>query len=265
MASSKGDTMTMRFFFWLALAFLAGCATPAPKESPPVADQAVTERILNRYPTDEEKFAIHAVPDSFFGASTSSRGSVAAGILLGPLGVAGNVAHVRSESERQAVPLKPLLAEDLRRVLAAQAPNAALESAPLPPRLYALVPSAAVEFQSDEEFRLRCSLNVSLMEGTNVLWRSRYLVPVEGAFTHAAPQDVDKAKAELGPCFGRAYALFQQHKTNRLGSFKEYEVVAEYTFHLQLLEWALPDRIIASDPLGLFERRRSDVKSIKPR
>ena len=255
-----------RVFMTCAVVFAAGCGTaPALKEPPAATDQALSERILSRYPSDQEKFAIYAVPDSFFGVSTSSRGSVAAGLLLGPLGVAGNVAYVRSESERQMVPVKALLAEDLRKTLATQAPNAAAEAGALPARHYALVPSATVEFRSDDEFRLRCNLSVALMDGGNEVWRARYLMQADGAFMHARSEDMAKATSELGTCLGRAYALFQSHKANRLGGFKEHEVVAEYTMHLQVLESALPERIIAADPLGLFEWRKSDVKSFKPR
>jgi hypothetical protein len=246
--------------------FIVACAIAAPKEPPPLSGQASSEHVLTRHPSDEEKWAGYSVPESYFGVTTSSRGSLLAGLLLGPLGVAANVASAKSESERQATPLKSLLSEDLRKALIAQATNAVPdEAASIPRRHFALIPSAALDFRSDEQFRLRCALNAALVEDGKVVWRSRYLLQVEGMFVRTAPEDVAKAASELGPCLGRAYVLFQKHKANQLGPFKEYSVKADYNLNVPVLESVLPDRIIYSDHLGLFEYRKSDVRSITPR
>lgn len=250
----------------LATGFTIACAIAAPKESPPLSDQASMERIPARHPSDEEKWAGYSVPDSYFGVTTSSQGSLLAGLLLGPIGVAANVANARSESERQAAPLKTLLSADLRKIFIGQAPNALPgEAASTPGRYFALVPSAALDFRSDDQFKLRCALNAALIDDGRVLWRSRYLLQVEGTFIRTTPEDVARATSELGPCLGRAYALFGKHKANQLGQFKEYSVRADYNLNVPVLESALPDRIIYSDHLGIFEYRKSDVRSVTPR
>lgn len=219
-----------------------------------------------RHPSVEEKWAGYSVPDSYFGVTTSSRGSLLAGLLLGPVGVAANVASAKTESERQAEPLKALLSEDLRKMLMSQAPTALpAEAASMPGRYFALVPSAALDFRSDDQFKLRCALNAALVDDGRELWRSRYLLQVEGTYARTTPEDVAKATSELGSCLGRAYALFQKHKANQLGPFKEYSVRADYNLSVPVLESVLPDRIIYSDHLGLFEYRKSDVHSVTPR
>ena len=127
------------------------------------------------------------------------------------------------------------------------------------------MPSAALDFLSDDEFKLRCALNVSLLDEGKQSWGSRYLVQIEGVFVRSNPGSVAKAPAELGSCLGKAYDLFQRHKTNRLGPFKEYSVKADYDLVVPVLESALPGRVIYLDQLGAFEYRKSDVKSVTPR
>ena len=241
------------------------CGIAAPKEPPPAAAATAAEFIPSRLASEREKWAGYSVPDSAFGVTTSTRGSLLAGLLLGPIGVAANVAQAKSESERQAVPLKQLLSTDLRKVLGTVVPNATYAEAPTDGRHFTLIPSAALDFRSDDEFKLRCALNVALVDGGKEIWQSRYLVQVEGLFTRNTPSDIEKSVSETGPCLEKAYSLFRRHKTNKLGSFKEYSVRADYNLSVPVLESALPDRVIYSDHLGLFEYRKSDIRSVTPR
>jgi hypothetical protein len=241
------------------------CGIAAPKEPPPPAAATALEFIPGRLPSEREKWAGYSVPASSFGVTTSTRGSLLAGLLLGPVGVAVNVAQAMSESERQAVPLKQLLSTDLRKALGSLLPNASFAEAPTTGGHFTLVPSAALDFRSDDEFKLRCALNVALVDGGKEIWQSRYLVQVEGLFVRNVPSDIDNAVAEAGSCLEKAYSLFRRHKTNELGPYKDYSVRADYNLSVPVLESALPDRVIYSDHLGLFEYRKSDVRSVTPR
>lgn len=241
------------------------CGIAAPKEPPPAAAATAVELIPGRLPSEREKWAGYSVPDSSFGVTTSTRGSLLAGLLLGPVGVAVNVAQAKSESERQALPLKQLLSTDLRKALITLVPNASFAEVTTAGGYFTLVPSAALDFRSDDEFKLRCALNVALVDDKKEIWQSRYLVQVEGLFVRNAPSDIDKAVAETGSCLEKAYSLFRRHKTNELGPFKDYSVRADYNLSVPVLESALPDRVIYSDHLGLFEYRKSDVRSVTPR
>ena len=227
--------------------------------------QAQEERIVERYPTAEEKWAGHSVQASHFGVSTSSGGSLVAALLV-PFGAAANAAYVQTENERQAAPLREMFKTDLRAALAARAPGAKRgDPAPGTGAYFALVPSAALDLRSDDEFNVRCALNVSLVEGGKELWRSRYVVQNEGTFARAKQEDIARAEAELGSCLAKAHDLFHRHKARQLGELKEYAVTAAYAMNVPVVQSALPGRVIYVDHLGLFEIRKSDVKSLTPR
>jgi hypothetical protein len=242
-----------------------GVGLPAQAKEPPTAeDRNTVEYVGTRFPTESEKASGHAVPDSYFGVTTMRRGSLVLGLLLGPLGAAANAAHVQSESEKAASPMKALLAEDLRKALLAAAPTLSAE-APGPKRHFQLVPSAGLRFQTDETYRLMCILHAQLMDQGKEVWRARYVVNTGTTYTSTSSEDAKGAAAALQPCLAQAYALYRMHKDNALGSLKGYDIRAGHPFGGPVVERLLPDRVVLVEPRhGLFEIFKGDVTKMEP-
>src|SRR5437868_2686576 len=92
----------------------------SPKEPPPESERAAPVQVASRMPTDKEKFTLHSVPNSYFGINPARRGSAILGILLGPLGVAANMAYNDKEGSRQGSGLRDVLGLDLSAGLRAK-------------------------------------------------------------------------------------------------------------------------------------------------
>jgi len=137
----------------IVASLLSACASITPKMPPAATAGAVpTVYLANRMPTPREKFAIHSVENSYFGV-TDARGSLLLGLLLGPIGVAANMAHVRGESERRSDEVKSLLALDAGALLRAESPDlrSATDAADGGRRLE-VIPAATLTFVADDTF-----------------------------------------------------------------------------------------------------------------
>ena len=107
----------------IVVSLLSACGSVTPKMPPEATDGTMpTTYLANRMPTPQEKFAMHSVENSYFGV-TDTRRSLALGLLLGPIGVAANMAHVRGESERRSDEVKSLLGLDAGALLRTEAPD----------------------------------------------------------------------------------------------------------------------------------------------
>ena len=93
----------------IVVSLLSACGSVTPKMPPEATGGTMpTTNLANRMPTPQEKFAMHSVENSYFGV-TDTRRSLPLGLLLGPIGVAANMAHVRGESGTMAAELSVCL------------------------------------------------------------------------------------------------------------------------------------------------------------
>ena len=252
----------------LVASLLSACVIPVTPKMPPetIGGALPTAFLANRMPTPKEKFAIHSVENSYFGVSDVRR-SLPLGVVLGPLGVAANMAHVSGESERRSEEVKSLLALDAGTLLRAAAPDLRpADGAGIDRRRVEVVPSAALLFVDDDSFELTCFVNVVMLEGANETWRARYGVNAEGAFKVKSSDLPGTMTAELSACLGRAYGLYRAHFAGELRPYRDYAIeTKDYTRYMPVYESGLPSRVIAYDGLGVIELRRSGVRKLTPR
>jgi len=251
----------------IVASLLSACASITPKMPPEATAGAVpTAYLANRMPTPREKFAMHSVENSYFGV-TDARGSLPLGLLLGPIGVAANMAYVRGESERRSDEVKSLLALDAGALLLAEVPDlrSAADAANDGRRLE-VIPAAALIFVADDTFQFICFVNVVMFENATETWRARYGVNAEGKFNVTSPDLSGTMTAELSACLKRAYGLFRAHFAGGLGPFRDYAIeTTDLTLYMPIYESGLPARVIGNDGIGLIELRRSGVRKLTPR
>ena len=209
---------------------------------------------------------MHSVENSYFGV-TDTRRSLPLGVLLGPIGVAANMAHVRGESERRSDEVKSLLGLDAGALLRAEAPDLrSVDGAPMDGRRLEVIPSAALIFVDDDTFQLVCFVNATMLEGSRESWRARYGVNAEGRFNVKSADLSGTMAAELGGCLKQAYSLYRAHFAGELGTFRDYAIeTMDLTRYMPLYESRLPTRVIGNDGIGLIELRRSGVRKLTPR
>ena len=131
----------------IVVSLLSACGSVTPKMPPEATDGTMpTTYLANRMPTPREKFAMHTVENSYFGV-TDTRRSLPLGLLLGPIGVAANMAHVRGESERRSDEVKSLLGLDAGALLRTEAPDlSCAQGAAIDGRRLEVVPAAVLIF-----------------------------------------------------------------------------------------------------------------------
>jgi hypothetical protein len=252
----------------ILVSLVSACVISVTPKMPPEATGGAmpTTFLANRMPTPKEKFAIHSVENSYFGVSDVRR-SLPLGLVLGPLGVAANQAHVRGESERKSDDVKSLFPLDAAALLRAEAPDLrpADGAGSDGPRLEA-VPSAALLFVDDDSFELTCFVNVVMLEGAKETWRARYGVNAEGTFNVKSSGLLATMTAELSACLKRAYGLYRTHFAGALKPYREYAIeTKDSTRYMPVYESGLPSRVIAYDGFGVIELRRSGVRKLTPR
>ncbi|MEI7614056.1 MAG: hypothetical protein WCK63_14235 [Betaproteobacteria bacterium] len=247
--------------YCLAVA-LAGCVTVTPL-SPPISTSAeTTAYIAARLPTEREKFSATSVPNSYFGVSGAS-GSLAAGLLLGPIGALINYTYAQSKNTGRASSIGDLFALDLADTLHTAVPTLQVQVQPQE-RQYALVPAANIIFIDDKSFNVFCTLNVELPSATDKPWRARYIISPDTLFSVDSSQTRAEVASVLSSCLGRAYELFREHVSGRMGSSTVKEIKTKsFTYTLSVNDGKLPGRVIGNDELGLIEFRRSDVLEVK--
>ncbi len=150
----------------IVVSLLSACGSVTPKMPPEATGGTMpTTYLANRMPTPQEKFAMHSVENSYFGV-TDTRRSLPLGLLLGPIGVAANMAHVRGESRRRSDEVKSLLGLDAGALLRTEAPDlSSAQGAAIDGRRLEVVPAAVLIFVEDDTFQFICFVNVVMLEG----------------------------------------------------------------------------------------------------
>jgi len=251
----------------IVVSLLSACGSVTPKMPPEATGGTMpTTYLANRMPTPQEKFAMHSVENSYFGV-TDTRRSLPLGLLLGPIGVAANMAHVRGESERRSDEVKSLLGLDAGALLRTEAPDlSSAQGAAIDGRRLEVVPAAVLIFVEDDTFQFICFVNVVMLEGAKEMWRARYGVHAEGKFNVKSSDLSGTMAAELSVCLKRAYGLYRAHFAGDLGPFRNYTIeTTELTLYMPVYESSLPARVIGNDGIGLIELRRSGVRTLTPR
>lgn len=240
------------------LGLVTGCASVKPLQPPAQAEGDFTAVVADRLPADNEKFST-SIPDSYFGVSGAS-GSLATGLLLGPIGVAANAAYVQSKNKENGAKVADLTSEDLGQILRTVVGAPSVEGH----HGYELIPTGIVFFRDDNTYMLSCLINARYAaSSTENQWQARYLVEAEGVYGVDDPSATAEAKATLRPCLEEAYALFRMHVTNQDGSYTVKKIRrATIDLKLPVQDQALPEQIIGNDGLGLIKFRKSESTSV---
>lgn len=241
--------------------FLASCMSVTPKEPPAQASLMTRETIASRLPTDIEKYSGTSLPNSYFGV-WGARGSLLAGLLLGPVGAIANSAYVQSTNSSRASALADLTSMNLADVLHTAVPGLSRAAAADTPG-YDLIPAASLTFKDDKSFNLACIITAQAGTGSDA-WRARYAVNPEAEFDRDDPLLKNKVSDALVPCFQEAYRLFRSHVSGTGGSFTVRSVDVGFDLRLPVSDAELPARVVGNDGIGLIEFRRSAVRSITP-
>lgn len=256
----------------LAAITLSSCATQPMTltlKHPPVQPLRSTDAFISdRLPTQAEAQAYTLLEGKYFGSSGAS-GSLAAGLLFGPLGVAANVAYINSENTRRTTPLKVVADLNLAKLLSEQV--AALPAGPRGERTsYELIPAANFYFKSDTSYWLTCVLTADLPQPGQASWRARYAVATEGSFDSSSSSDTQRAADAVAPCLRDAYQLFVDHVSGSVGTFEPRTISTKRIDGQGTVDevWnvaigSLPGRIIANDVSGLVQFRKSELVSVR--
>jgi hypothetical protein len=248
-----------------ALLLVSACVNVDPKGPPPAAGGAPPPtHLAARKPMPEEKFATHAVPDSYFGVSTMRRGSLAVGLFV-PFGVLANMAYVQAAAESAAGGVPEVLTLDLAASLREAVPEVAA-GGPAPPRRIEVVPAATLVFMDDSQFAMTCFINARLVDGARSPWSARYAAAPESRFAVGEADLPRRVAADAKECLASAYDLYRRHVAGAFTGFRDYAIETDdFTLYMPLHQASLPGRVIGNDALGLNELRRSAVRGLTPR
>lgn len=259
----------------LAAALLAAaCTTVTPKDPPAMAGQPARSYLAQRLPTDDEKAATYSVPGSHFGVSVMpGAGNVATGLLLGPIGVAMNIATLRAEAAEHAEAIKEVTALDAAALLREEAPDLGADGAAGASRRFELVPTVTAQFTGRDTYRLTCSILATLVDNGSASWRLRYTASPEGDYKQrpgdAAQSDM---KAAVQSCIGRTYALYRSHMAGEFAAWRTYELETTdgllpgtTTLTLPVHEASLPTRVVINTGFAVREMRPGSVTKLTPR
>jgi hypothetical protein len=181
------------------------------------------------------------------------KGSLGVGLLLGPLGVAGNAAHVADVNRRRGSQLNDLVQTDVISVLQTVRQSDGAPEAAADEPAYDLLPSLQIRFDGDTRFHVGCLIQANLKTGKKE-WRVRYAVELPGSYDSQSSDSVAAAARTVAPCFTEANRLFTAHiaggmlpgsvqPANILGKAQKQPFVAE----------EYPARLILPDVVGLVE------------
>ena len=184
---------------------------------------------------------------------SGGKGSLGVGLLLGPLGVAGNAAHVGDVNRRRASQLNDLVRTDVVNVLQSVRQNGGAAEAAADVAAFDLLPSLQIRFDDDTRFHVGCLVQASLASGKKA-WRVRYAVELPGRFDSQSQDSVSVAAQAIVPCFTEANRLFAAHiaggmlpgpvqPATILGKAQKQPFVAD----------EYPARLILPDAVGLVE------------
>jgi hypothetical protein len=257
-------------YFALLCALVAllslGAAVAAPKEPPAEYRVGTPVYISPALPPDKLKSAQYSVPNSYFGVTSPSSGSLALGILLGPLGALINAESQRTAGQNASSGMS-ILSEDLAAMLSGIRPSYAKQpSAPDGAPYYVLTPAATFYYTTDKAFAVNCILQAQVSRGSENLWTSRYVINRMKEYSRDDPALGQQLKDDLTQCFSSALSLFELHKEKGASILRDYDVdFGARTREVPVVDSLLPERLVYFDGLGLFDLDRSYWRGVKPK
>lgn len=225
----------------------------AQAKIPAGAPASTAARIVTREPKNTD-FGLGTRLDGTRVYVWGAKGSLGVGLLLGPLGVAGNAAHVANVNRGRATQLGALVQTDVISLLrTVRQDGGAIEAASDVPA-YDLMPSLQLRFDGDTRFHVGCLIQASLAVPGKREWRVRYAVEMPGDYDSQSQSSVEAAAQAVTPCFTEANRLFTAHiaggmlpgpvqPATLMGKAQKQAFVAE----------EYPARLILPDVVGLVE------------
>ena len=231
-------------------AAMAGVPHLLPLADAPAPDVA---RVLTRAPTDTDFGLGTRLKGTHFRVSGAS-GSIGVGLLLGPLGVAGNIAHVNEVNSTRAAPLLALSQIDVVQALRDARQVPAGSEAAAGTRAYDLLPQVQIRFEDDTHFHVGCLLAASLANGDKRAWRARYAVELPGSYDSQSQTSIDAAGQLIAPCLVESLRLFNAHVAGGMlpGALQPATILAKSQRQPFVAE-EYPAHLILPDSAGLVE------------
>ena len=238
----------------------AGSAQAAPKMLQPLADAPGPEvaRILDRPVKQEDILILGSPVKDTHTFIAGGRGSLAVGLLLGPIGVAANVAHANAVNQQRGQTVDALVHNDTLSIL--KDVRAAADGGPGPDvapdaRAYDLIPAIQLTFSDETHFRVGCSLSASLANAGQKPWHARYWVRLYDTYDTASPTSVDAAQGALPQCLTEANRLFERHARGQMTTSDTATPVEidGKTVKLKLDNSDYPAHVVVPDPWGAAE------------
>lgn len=228
---------------------MAAAEATVPAGAPP----STSARILTREPKNTD-IAFGTRLEGTRVYVLGARGSLGVGLLLGPLGVAGNAAHVAKVNRSRGEQLDALVKTDVIGVLRAVREAGGAPEAASDVPAFELLPSLSARFEDDTRFHVTCILQVSLAGEGKREWRVRYGVEMPGVFDSQSPASVEAAAQTVTPCFTEANRLFTTHVAGgmRAGAVQSAILWGKPQKRAFVAE-EYPARLIAPDVVGLME------------
>ncbi len=237
------------------LAF-SGQTTAGPRtlEILPDAPGPETARIIDGPIKASDAYYAGTVIEGTHTTVAGGKGSLAVGLLFGPLGVAANAAHAHDVNVTRGKTIEALASNDTVAVLRTIRETAG-QPAPADTRAYALVPSVQVLFDDDKTFRIGCTITASLPNPGKRDWHARYSVATPGQYDASVPTSVEQAGQVVVPCLTEANRLFEAHARGGLvmGETLQPAVFNGKTVLAKVVDAEYPAHAILRDMAGVVE------------
>src|SRR5262249_48699436 len=156
----------------------------ATSSAPAGAPKSQTAVVVERLPNPNEYWSPSPIEGTSY-AVVGAKGSLAAGVLLGPIAVAANVAYVKQTNKERGEGATALTKTDRRAVLKAIRARAAAagDAAASSGKGYELVPTVQIFFPNADSFAIGCTITASLPAAAGGRpWRARYGVALEPTY-----------------------------------------------------------------------------------
>jgi hypothetical protein len=235
---------------------LGGQASAAPRtlEILPGAPGPETARIIDGPIKDSDVYYAGSVIEGTHTSVAGGRGSLAVGLLFGPLGVAANAAHAKEVNVTRGKSVESLASNGTVAVLKTIRETSG-QPAAADTRAYALVPSIQILFDDDKTFRLGCTISASLPNPGKRDWRARYSVTTPGQYDASSPASVEQAGQAIAPCLTEANRLFEAHARGGLvmGATPRPAVFNGKTVLAKVVDAEYPAHAVVRDMAGVVE------------
>jgi len=246
-------------FIALSTINLFGCVSTAPKNPPNYSSPKIV--IENRIPKLNEKYgAATDIPDSYFGIRGAS-GSVAVGLLFGPLGVLANTHKANSENIEFSKKIDSITKINVNKIFE-NIDISDFTTSSNERTSFFIIPSAVVSFNKDQKFTITCNISAKNESNTGKKWVGNYMN--EPLYFYSPGDDNIKvvASKNIENCFTELTSIFKSHITGSLGEIeKKRFMIGESMVNLNVFVKEYPERIITQtgNLVRLFDKRNIKV------